>query len=138
MDLSRAHQTAPVLPSNRSFGVLFTAVFALIAVWPLFFGEALRVWAGALSGAFALVTLLSPGLLTPLNRGWMRFGALLHRIVSPIVLAFMFFVVLTPFGLIMRIAGRRPLALSKDASLDTYWVHREPPGPEPESLRNQF
>lgn len=138
MESSPLQQTSLVLPSNRSFGLLFAVVFALVAVWPLFFGGAVRNWAGALSAAFAATALLTPNVLAPLNKGWMRFGALVHRIMSPVLLAIMFFVVLTPFAVVMRATGRRPLALLRDKSADTYWVHREPPGPDPESIRNQF
>ncbi len=138
MESSPLRQSSLVLPSNRSFGLLFAFVFALMAIWPLFFGGVIRNWAGALSAVFAATALLTPKVLAPLNRGWMRFGALLHRIMSPVLLAIMFFVVLTPFALVMRATGRRPLALSRDKSADTYWVHRAPPGPEPESIRNQF
>ncbi|MCD6680904.1 MAG: SxtJ family membrane protein [Burkholderiaceae bacterium] len=138
MGLSSGRQTELILPSNRSFGFLFSVVFAVVALWPLLFGEAIRAWAGVAAAVVAFVTMLIPNVLTPVNRAWMRFGVLLHRIVSPVVLAFMFFVVLTPFGFVMRALGRRPLELSRDASVDTYWVRREPPGPEPESIRNQF
>jgi len=75
MESSPLQQTSLVLPSNRSFGLLFAVVFALVAVWPLFFGGAVRNWAGALSAVFAATALLTPKLLAPLNRGWMRFGA---------------------------------------------------------------
>lgn len=138
MDLPSARKPELVLPSNRSIGLLFTAVFAVVAVWPLLFGEAFRIWAAVVCTALAAITLLAPDALAPLNRAWMRFGALLHRITSPIVLAFIYFAVITPFGLVMRVAGRRPLALARDPSAETYWTDRDPPGPEPDSIRNQF
>ena len=126
-----------VLPSNRSFGLLFVIVFLIVAVWPLFFGGGLRLWAVAVSALFALAALVVPGILTPLNRLWMKFGAVLHRIVSPIVLAILFFVVITPYGLVMRAFKRDPLRLRREAS-DTYWVDRSPPGPAPDSMDKQF
>jgi hypothetical protein len=138
MDSAPLQAPSLILPSNRAFGFLFAVVFALVAVWPFLHGGTVRNWAGFVSAAFAATALLTPNILTPLNRAWMRFGALLHRIMSPVILAIMFFVVLTPFALVMRVVGRRPLALSRDATTDTYWIRRDPPGPEPQSIRNQF
>ena len=130
-------ETEIVLPSNRSFGFLFCIVFLIVAVWPLFFSGGLRLWAIVVSGLFALAALVAPGVLTPLNRLWMKFGALLHKIVSPIVLAILFFVVITPYGLVMRAFKRDPLRLRTEDS-DTYWVDRSPPGPKPDSMDKQF
>ena len=135
MDSSPSHNAVPiVLPSNRSFGWLFCLVFALIAAVPLLSGGAIRVWAIGVSGVFAAAALLLPNSLTPLNRAWMRFGALLHQIVSPIVLAVMFFVIITPFGLFMQRFKRNPLGLHREP-IDSYWINREPPGPKPEPRR---
>ena len=126
-----------VLPPNRSFGLLFCLVFAIVAAWPLFFSGSVRLWAVIASGLFGAVSLVAPDILTPLNRAWMKFGALLHRIVSPVVLGVLFFVVITPFGLVMRLFRRNLLGLRREAT-DSYWVNREPPGPKPDSLTNQF
>lgn len=125
------------LPANRSFGLVFCGFFALIALFPLFSGGPVRVWAAIVSALFGAAAFLFPSALTPLNRLWMRFGALMHRIVSPIVLALLFFAVITPFGLAMRLLGRRPLKLRYEP-VETYWIDRDPPGPGPESLNNQF
>lgn len=138
MDLSPPRKPELVLPSNRSIGLLFTAVFAVVAIWPLLSGGAFRIWAAVVSAALAATALLAPDVLAPLNRAWMRFGALLHRLTSPVVLALVYFAVITPFGLAMRAAGRRPLALARDPSAQSYWTDRDPPGPEPDSIRNQF
>lgn len=124
--------------SNRSFGIVFSAVFALIALWPVFLGGRAHWWAAAGCGAFLLAALAFPDVLAPLNRVWLRFGLLLHRVVSPLVLGFMFFMVLTPTGLVMRALGKTPLRLGFDRRIDTYWIDRRPPGPPPESLRDQF
>lgn len=131
------HSEAIKLPSNRSFGLVFCGFFAIVALFPLFFGGSVRLWSAIISAAFGLTALFLPLLLTPLNRLWMRFGALLHRIVSPIVLAVLFFALITPFGMVMRMLGKDPLKLRFEP-IPTYWVDREPPGPEPESLKNQF
>lgn len=95
------------------------------------------MWAVGVSIVFAILAIAAPNLLTPLNRAWMQFGALLHRIVSPIVLAVLFFVVITPFGLVMRVMKRDPLRLSRHEDR-SYWVDRMPPGPRPDSLDKQF
>ena len=124
--------------SDRSFGLVFATVFALIGVVPFLFGKGLVVWALIVSAVFLALALLVPKVLAPLNRIWLRFGLLLHRIVSPIVLGFMFFVVITPIGLLMRALGKNPLRLSFDPEAESYWIKRSPPGPAPESLKDQF
>ncbi len=125
------------LPTNRSFGLVFCGFFALLALFPLLYGGSARLWSVVVSAAFGATALLFPSVLTPLNRLWMRFGALLHRIVSPVILALLFFVVITPFGLVMRLLRKDPLRLRFEP-VQTYWIDRDPPGPSPESLNNQF
>ena len=124
--------------SNRSFGWVFVAVFAVVALAPVLFGATARWWALICSGAIAAVTVLRPGLLTVPNRLWMRFGLLLGHLVSPIVVGVLFFVVFTPFGLVMRAFGYDPLRLKADPRASTYWIERSPPGPAPESMKDQF
>jgi hypothetical protein len=124
--------------SDRSFGIVFAVVFALIGLLPLAFGGTARPWALAIGGGFLLAALAVPRVLSPLNRLWLRFGLLLHRIVSPLVLGIMFFVVITPMGLLMRALGKDLLRLKLDKSLGSYWIERQPPGPPPESLTDQF
>lgn len=124
--------------SNRSFGIVFATVFAIVGLLPLIFGSAPRAWALALAGGFALAALAVPGILAPLNRLWLKFGLLLHRVVSPLVLGIMFFLVLTPTGLLMRLLGKDPLRLRFDKDAASYWIDRTPPGPPPESLKDQF
>jgi hypothetical protein len=123
---------------NRSFGFLFAGIFALIGLLPLIFGGVPRLWAIVLAGVFLLAALVFPGVLAPLNRLWMRFGLLLHRIVSPVVLGIMFFGVITPIGLVMRLFGKDPLRLRLDKAADSYWIERTPPGPAPETFKDQF
>jgi len=124
--------------SDRSFGIVFTVVFLIIGLLPLFFGGPLRLWSVAVAAIFGLVALLRPALLAPLNRLWTKFGLLLHKIVSPLVLGIMFFIVITPMGLVMRAWGKDPLRLRFDRQARSYWVERTPPGPPPDSLNNQF
>ncbi|MBT4770034.1 MAG: hypothetical protein HOO00_05855 [Rhodospirillaceae bacterium] len=125
-------------PSDRSFGLVFTAVFALIGLWPLLNGGTARIWALAVSVIFLVVSFARPAILAPLNRLWMRFGELLHKIVNPIVMGLMFFCAVTPTGLIMRAMGKDLLHLKKDPAAKSYWIERQPPGPAPESMKHQF
>jgi hypothetical protein len=124
--------------SNRALGFVFGAVFLIIAVFPWFFGGGLRLWSLIVCGAFVGVALIAPGLLTPLNRAWTRLGLVLHKIVSPLVLGFMFYIVITPMGVVMRWLGKDPLRLRFDRGSTTYWLERNPPGPKPDTLSDQF
>ncbi len=124
--------------SDRAFGVVFAVVFLVIAGWPLFFGGTLRWWAIAASAVFALIAMLKPALLAGLNRQWMKLGVLLGKVVSPIALGLLFYGVITPIGAVLRLAGKDPLRLKFDRGADSYWIRREPPGPPPDSMTNQF
>jgi hypothetical protein len=124
--------------SDRSFGVVFAVVFALIAAWPLLGGGSLRGWAAGVSAAFLVVALGRPSLLSGLNRQWLKFGLLLGKIVSPIALGVLFYLVFTPMGVLLRLAGKDPLRLKMDRAAGSYWIDRKPPGPPPGSMTNQF
>jgi large-conductance mechanosensitive channel len=117
--------------SNRSFGIVFAVVFALLGLTVHF------AWL-AVAAAFAAVAFFAPAWLTPLNRLWFRFGMLLHHVVNPIMMGFLFFVVVVPIALLMRAFGKDPLRLRRDAQASTYWIAREPAGPAPGSMRKQF
>ena len=99
-----------------------------------------RGWAGWVIAAvlLALAAALVPSLLRPLNRLWLRLGLMLHRLTSPLILGFLFFAVITPVGLLMRLFGKRPLQLRFDPQASSYWTQRQPPGPDPRSMTNQF
>lgn len=124
--------------SNRSFGGVFTVVFAAIGLLPLIRGGEVRVWALLVAALFFAAALLRPALLAPLNQLWFKLGMLLHRVVSPLVMGMLFYVVVTPVGLLMRLFGKRPLALELDPSASSYWIVRQPPGPAPDTMKNQF
>lgn len=144
MSQSSSHETFDrpddvVMGSNRSFGLVFAGVFLVIATvkywsspnnWVFF-------WLAA-SAAMMALAVFAPGALRPLNALWFRFGLLLHRIVSPIVMGLLFFAVVTPIGLIMRARGKRPLNLAFDPKAPSYWIVRTPPGPPPRTFQNQF
>lgn len=125
-------------PTDRNFGVVFTLFLAGLGVWPLWRSGSLRVWALLLSALLLAVTLVRPAVLHPLNRLWTNFGLLLGRLVSPVVIALLFYLVVTPIGFLMRRLGKDPLRMRPDPALPSYWIERNPPGPAPESMRNQF
>ena len=88
--------------SNRSFGIVFAVVFAIIALWPLTDGSAARVWAVAVAGAFLAIALGRPSVLAPLNRAWTAFGSVLHKITNPLTMGLVFYGAVVPTALIMR------------------------------------
>ena len=110
--------------SNKSFGILFFLVFFLIGLWPLLNGENIRVWAIILSLIFLLLGLFDSKILSPLNNSWIRLGEVLGRIIAPLVMALIYFVILTPLSFIIRLSGKDLLKLkfSKDNS---YWIARD-------------
>lgn len=124
--------------SDRSFGLVFTAVFAVIGLWPLLGGGGIRIWSLAIALAFLATASLRPMLLVPLNRLWTEFGLLLHHVVNPIIMALLFYLVVTPTGLVMRALGKDLLRLRFDRQAKSYWIERQPPGPTPEAMRDQF
>jgi len=135
-DLSREHQIEG--SSDRSFGIVFAAVFLLVACWPLFHRELPRWWALVVAAGFALIAIWKPALLNRPNHLWIKLGLLLGKIVSPIALGIVFYGVIAPIGLLVRLTGKDPLRLRFDSGTDSYWIPRKPPGPPPESMTNQF
>ena len=135
-DLSRGYTAKQGSP--RGFGIVFAVVFAIIGLWPLMDGEGVRVWALAAAAAFLVLALMRPSLLAPLNRLWLGLGAILHRIVNPLVMGLMFFAVITPTALILKLIGKDLLCRRFSPGTQSYWIPRQPPGPEPQSMRNQF
>jgi hypothetical protein len=125
-------------PSNRSFGLLFSAVFGIIGFYPLLGGEEARLWSFAVAVPFLVLAFCIPAALTPANWLWMKFGNLMHRIVSPVALSIIFFSTVLPTGLILRLLGKDPLRLRLEPAVESYWIKREPPGPTAESFNNQF
>ena len=124
--------------SDRAFGLVFAGLFVVIACWPLFYAEAPRWWAFGVAAVFAVIAVWRPALLAGPNRLWIKFGLLLGKVVSPIVLAILFYVIIAPIGLLMRLTGKDPLRLKLDSATNSYWIPRKPPGPPPDSLTNQF
>ena len=113
------------ISSNKSFGILFFTVFFLIGIWPLFNGEALRIWAIPIALIFLVLGLINSKVLTPLNLIWVKFGELLGKIIAPIVMALVYFVVLTPISLILRLIKKDILKLKILKNIDSYWIKRK-------------
>ena len=127
------------LPSNRSFGVLFVAVFAGLGAYGIYKGWASEQIVACLvtSLTLALAAAFAPHILAPLNRVWFHLGQFVGKFVSPIVLGIIFFGILSPVAVIARILGRDELKL-KRRPVSSYWVDRNPPGPVRDSFKNQF
>jgi hypothetical protein len=124
--------------SERSFGIVFAALFALLGVYNLVTaGGQWIVWM-ALAALFLVLACFWTTPLRPLASLWHRFGLLLFRVVNPVIMAVLYFVAIVPMGLIMRLAGKDPLQLKLDRECPSYWVHRQPPGPPGQAMKNQF
>ncbi|HZT87374.1 MAG TPA: SxtJ family membrane protein [Stellaceae bacterium] len=125
-------------PSDRRFGFTIAAVFTVIGLLSLWrHGPHAIYWLSA-AAVLAVFAAAWPAALAPLNKVWLKFGLLLHSIVSPVVLGAMFVTVFTPVGFLMRLTGKDPLRLRRDPQAASYWIPRDPPGPAPESLKHQF
>lgn len=124
--------------SNRSFGLVFFVVFLLIGLYPLLDGGAVRLWSLIVSGVFLFFSFVFSNVLTPLNVLWFKFGMLLAKIVNPIVMFIIYALTIVPFGLGARLMGKDLLGRKLHPEQESYWIEREPPGPKPESLKNQF
>jgi hypothetical protein len=135
-----AAHDAPTLPRERTFGLFFAALALGLGVFRHFaHGDRwLALGLVALAVALAVLALAAPRVLAPLNRAWFRLGLLLARVVNPIVLSLLFFLVITPFALVLRALGRDALRLRPRADATTYWIDRDPPGPEPGFLQRQY
>ena len=122
------------ISSNKSFGIVFFVVFLLIAIYPLINGGDIRIWSGIISFIFLVLGLLNSSILTPLNKIWFKFGIILGKIISPVIMGIIFFLVVTPTGLIMRILGKDILNLKYNHN-KSYWIEKE--GPK-SKMKNQF
>ena len=120
--------------SNRSFGVVFFVVFLLIGLWPILKGNELRIWSIVISLIFLILGILNSKILTPFNKVWFRFGIFLGNFISPIIMGIVFFLVVTPTGLIMKLFRKDLINLKKNNS-STYWIEKKD---IKSSMKNQF
>ena len=122
------------ISSNRSFGIVFFLIFFLIAIYPLLNSNDIRIWSLIISLIFLILGLINSKILTPLNRIWFKFGIILGKIFSPLVMSLIFFLVVTPIGLIMRILRKDILNL-KFNKKDSYWIDVKSPK---STMKNQY
>ena len=120
--------------SNKSFGIVFFVFFLIVSFYPILNESEMRLWALVISIIFLVLGLLNSNILTPLNKVWFKIGILLGKIVSPIVMGVIFFIVVTPISLIMRILGKDVLNIKKNKK-ETYWIQKT--GPK-SKMKNQF
>ena len=120
--------------SNRNFGVVFFVVFLLIGLWPILKGNEIRIWSIVISLIFLILGILNSKTLTPFNKVWFRFGIFLGNFISPIIMGIVFFLVVTPTGLIMKLFRKDLINLRKNNS-STYWIEKKD---IKSSMKNQF
>ena len=122
------------ISSNRSFGIVFFFIFLLISVYPLLYNENIRIWSLIISITFLFLGIINSRILTPFNHIWFKFGLVLGRFISPLIMGLVFFLVVTPIGLLMRVFKKDLLNLRFDNN-DTYWINKQ----EPKSkMKDQF
>ena len=122
------------ISSNKSFGIVFAIVFFLIALWPIINSNDIRIWSLIVSIIFLILGLMNSSILTPINKIWFRLGILLGNFIAPIVMGIIFFFVVTPIGLIMRLLGRDLIKLKKNNE-NSYWIEKKD---AESSMRKQF
>ena len=122
------------ISSNRSFGIVFFIVFILIAFYPLINQEEIRIWSVLISLLFLILGIINSKILTPLNKVWFKFGIFLGKIISPIVMGLIFFLVVTPIAFLMRMLNKDLLNL-KFSKNNSYWIEKTDPK---STMKNQF
>ena len=113
------------ISSNRNFGLVFFIIFVIVSLWPLTYEGPIKIWTVIISLVFLILGLMNSKLLTPLNKLWFKFGMILGAIVVPVVMGVVFFLVVTPIGLVMKIMGRDLLNKKYDKKKRTYWIKRD-------------
>ena len=121
--------------TNKSFGIVFTIVFLIIAFYPLTYSVKINIWALVIAAVFLIITLIRPASLTFLNILWTKFGYTLGGIMAPIVMFIVYFLTVVPTGLIMKLLGRDLLNQKLNKKANSYWIERKKPVG---SMKNQF
>jgi hypothetical protein len=127
-----------VAGSDRNFGFVMAGALALLTALNGWHDGRLWPWTGGVAALFLVAALLRPAILNPLNRLWLKFGLLLHSVVNPIIMGLVFYGTVLPTGLVMRALGKDLLRLKRQPGAASYWIPRAPPGPAPESMKDQF
>lgn len=127
-----------IVGSERNFGIVFAAFFALVGLGPLYHGGTIRYWAIVVSLVFLICAFGLPWVLRPLNRLWFKFGLLLHHIVNPIIMGVLYFGAVVPMGLLLVLLGKDLLRLKFDRAAKSYWIPRDLPAPPPGGMTKQF
>ena len=109
--------------NNKSFGILFFIIFLLIALWPLLNSEFIRMWALGIASIFLVLGFINSKILTPVKKSWIKLGEILGKIIAPIVMGLIYFLIITPIGLLMRLVGKDVLNLKFNKN-DSYWIKR--------------
>ena len=122
------------LPSNRNFGIVFSIVFLIIAIWPILNQNEIRIWSIIISLIFLILGLINSKFLSPLNKAWFKFGLILGSVIAPVVMGIVYFLVVTPTGLIMKALGKDILGLKRNKN-NTYWLEKDNSN---NNLKNQF
>jgi hypothetical protein len=127
-----------VAGSDRAFGLVMATAFVALTLLNGWHAGRVWPWTGGVAALFVAAALLRPAVLHPLNMIWLKFGLLLHRVVNPVIMALLFFGTVLPTGLVMRMLGKDLLRLKREPGAESYWIVRQPPGPAPESMKDQF
>ena len=127
-----------VAGSDRSFGLVMAAALGVVTLLNAWHSGRVGPWTGGLAALFLATGLFRPSVLNPLNRIWLKFGLLLHSVVNPIVMALLFYGTVLPTGVVMRALGKDLLRLKRQPGAESYWIVRSPPGPAPETMKDQF
>jgi hypothetical protein len=129
---------AVVRGSERSFGFIIAGALVVIALVPLIRGHEPRWLLAPIAAGFGLLALVVPRLLRPVNEVWHRLGLLLQKVVNPVIMGAIFAIGVIPTGILLRLMGKDPMRRKFDPQAETYWISRNPPGPPPATMKNQF
>jgi len=124
--------------SERSFGFIIAAALVVIALVPLIRGRDPRWFLLPIAAVFFILAQVAPRLLRPVNEAWHRFGLLLQKVVNPVIMGAIFAIGIIPTGIMLRLTGKDPMRRKFDPQAETYWILRNPPGPPPATMKNQF
>ena len=124
--------------SDRSFGLVMAGALTVVSLVNVWHVGRVWPWTGGFAALFLAAALLAPAILHPLNLLWLKFGLLLHKVVNPVLMALIFYGTVLPTGMVARLMGKDLLRLKREPDAASYWIPRTPPGPAPETMKDQF